>query len=142
MKISSAKVLLIDDDPSLSQLIRIHLSRKQGCEVLVCDNAMDGARCAVAELPDVILLDWMMPDVSGIKALAIIKKNPETKNIPIVMLTGKNLIKEVEKAFSLGAEGYITKPVKFPRLVSKLRDILANRSQKSSIDKLKKIFAF
>ena len=132
MDATSTKVLLIDDDQCIGNLIRIYLSRKERFDVVVCDNADDGLSIATTEKPDIILLDWVMPGTCGIEVLRALRDDSRTRDIPTVMLTGKNLLKEVEAAFSLGAEGYLTKPVELPRMALKLRDVLARRQSSNS----------
>jgi two-component system phosphate regulon response regulator PhoB len=70
---------------------------------------------------DVILLDWDMPEMNGLEVLSKLKEKDETKNIPVIMLTGRSRLSEIENAFDLGADSYITKPVQFHELPETLK---------------------
>lgn len=125
---SDKTILLIDDDISVLKLLDIRLRRHDGYQVLVAQNGEQGLELARNEQPDLILLDWEMPDKDGISVLKELKNNEITRNIAVVMLTGRNLVGELEQAFALEAEGYLIKPVDLVKVSHKLTDVLNNRS--------------
>ncbi|MCD4830794.1 MAG: response regulator [Anaerohalosphaeraceae bacterium] len=102
-------ILAIDDDITIRTLIESTLSRK-GFKVYTADNGVDGLEVAKNEDIDVILLDWMMPDMDGMQVLAELKRNSNTMFIPVFMLTSKEDSKDLELAISKGAVDYIIKP--------------------------------
>ncbi len=103
------KILLVDDDPLLTKLYQSKLTQ-EGYEVFFAHNGLDGLALAKEKMPDLVLLDVMMPKMDGIDTLKELKKDPSTKKIPVVMLTnlGDNEY-HVEGAKLLGAEEYLMK---------------------------------
>ncbi len=122
---SPKKVLIIDDDRSLLRQLRIRLAKREKVNVITAENGKNGFEMASTEAFDLIILDWMLPDIEGIDMLKAFKSDKATRNIPVLMLTGRNKIGEVEDAFSRGADGYLTKPCELGKLGSKVSDILA-----------------
>ncbi len=102
-------ILAIDDDITIRTLIESTLSRK-GFKVYTADNGADGLDIAKNEDIDVILLDWMMPEMDGMQVLAELKRDSKTMFIPVFMLTSKEDSKDLEMATSRGAVDYIIKP--------------------------------
>ncbi|MDD5134636.1 MAG: response regulator [Phycisphaerae bacterium] len=103
------KVLVIDDDAMIRKLLESTLSRK-GFKVFAAENGLDGIDLAKTENIDVVLLDWMMPEMDGMEVLAELKRNKDTMHIPVFMLTSKEDSKDIDLATSRGAIDYIIKP--------------------------------
>ncbi len=103
------KILIIDDDEDIRKLVSYHLSLSQH-EVLAAANGKEGLEIAINEKLDLILLDIMMPEMDGFEVCIRLKKDRKTKSIPVFMLTSKTRIGDVESAFKVGADNYITKP--------------------------------
>lgn len=103
------KILVVDDDPNMRELVGYNL-RLDGHEVLLAASAADGILAAQGDVPDLILLDVMMPGMDGLEALPILKRDPRTAQVPVFMLTAKGRMGDVERAFAVGADDYITKP--------------------------------
>jgi CheY-like chemotaxis protein len=80
------RILLVDDDPEFARLIEYNLE-SVGCEILIAPNGLEGLRLARTELPDLILLDLMLPDLGGISVCEILRIQPSTRDIPIFILT-------------------------------------------------------
>lgn len=116
-------VLLIEDDLNLAELVRYNLER-EGFEVLHAPDGEEGLAVARDEAPDVILLDWMLPLVSGIEVCRRLRKTPETANIPIIMLTARGEESDRVRGLDTGADDYITKPYSPRELISRIRAIL------------------
>lgn len=116
-------VLLIEDDLNLVELVRYNLER-EGFEVLHAPDGEEGLAVARDEAPDVILLDWMLPLVSGIEVCRRLRKTPETANIPIIMLTARGEESDRVRGLDTGADDYITKPYSPRELISRIRAIL------------------
>src|SRR3990167_6739439 len=102
------KVLLVEDDLGLASVYKARLEA-EGFEVFHCDNGETALSDAIKHKPDLILLDVMMPKISGFDVLDILRNTPETTNIKVVMLTALSQPKDVEKAKSLGADDYLVK---------------------------------
>jgi CheY-like chemotaxis protein len=103
------KILIVDDDPNIRELVDYNF-RLDGHEVLFASSAQEGILTAQSEVPHLILLDVMMPGMDGLEALPILKRDPRTAEIPVFMLTAKGRMGDVERAFTAGANDYITKP--------------------------------
>lgn len=117
------RVLLIEDDLNLVELVRYNLER-EGFDVLHAPDGDEGIMVAREELPDLILLDWMLPLVSGIEVCRRLRKTPETANIPIIMLTARGEESDRVRGLDTGADDYITKPYSPRELISRIRAIL------------------
>ena len=118
-----AKILVVDDSPTqLEGTSKILL--KHGHEVLTASSGEHAIDCAVAELPDLILMDVVMPGLNGFQATRQITKNTATQHIPIIMLSSKD--QETDKLWAQrqGASGYLIKPATESDLVSKIKSLL------------------
>lgn len=118
-KISKATILIVDDNPNNVQLLKAVMTMR-GFDVLVAKNGLHALETVKAELPDIILLDIMMPEMDGFEACQKLKESPATKNIPIIFLTAKSHIDDIMKGFELGAVDYITKPFSSNELVARV----------------------
>jgi phosphate regulon transcriptional regulator PhoB len=135
-----AKILIVDDEPDIVELVSYNLER----EGFVTIKAHDGetALCKVRiEKPDLLILDLMLPGVSGLDICKRIRANPETSSLPIIMLTAK--ADEVDKiiGLELGADDYITKPFSVKELTARIRTIL-RRIQEGKKPSHKETFEF
>jgi DNA-binding response OmpR family regulator len=118
------KILLIDDDVKILKLVEIRL-KAYGFEVVSAASGTQGLEKAKSEGPDVILLDIMMPDMDGYEVMEKLKKDEDTKAIPVIMLTAKREIDDIVKSMSgYGAVGYISKPFSAPELLKKINNAL------------------
>ncbi len=124
-KTKKKQVLVIDDDDSILRQVFFRLEKHENLTVFKAKNGEKGLLSAVEKEPDLIILDWILPDILGPAVLKKLKKLTKTKNIPVLMLTGKDKIGDIEDAFKLGAEGYLTKPFQLKRLGEKVTDMLA-----------------
>ncbi|MFA6175416.1 MAG: response regulator [Phycisphaerae bacterium] len=105
----SLTVLVIDDDTMIRKLLESALTHK-GFKVFCAAGGLDGLDIAKAEDIDVILLDWMMPEMDGIEVLSELKRDSKTMHIPVFMLTSKEDSRDIDLAISKGAVDYIVKP--------------------------------
>jgi two-component system, OmpR family, response regulator len=112
------RVLIVDDEPGLTKALSLGL-RAEGCVVVVADNGVDGAHLAVEDDFDVILLDIMLPGMSGYEVLRRIRA--QRVWTPVLMLTAKDGEFDETDAFDLGADDYLTKPFKFNVLTARMR---------------------
>ena len=123
-KSKKALVLIIEDDSYISDMYRIKLE-SENFEVVTAKDGIVGIRIIEKQKPDIVLLDIVMPKIDGFSVLKTIKKNPELKEIPIVLLTNLSQKENVERGFELGADSYIIKAHFTPsEVVKKIKDIL------------------
>ena len=113
------KILVVDDEQNIRRLISFNLSQK-GHEILVARNGKEGLESAQVNQPDLILLDIMMPVMNGFDACQKLKEDPKTKHIPVIVLSAKGQMTDLDEAMRVGADNYITKPFD----VEKLNDTL------------------
>ncbi len=120
------KVLVVEDDNTIRENVSEYL-QLHNFEVLKAENGKKGYNIALAELPDIIVSDVMMPEMTGLEMLIFLKKNPETNLIPVVFTTAKTDIKDVRKGMGLGADDYLTKPFEFKDLLSTINTQLTKK---------------
>jgi CheY-like chemotaxis protein len=116
------KVLLIDDSETILTLERMIL--KGNYELVTAKDGREGVARALAVLPDLILLDVMMPNMNGLEALRELRRYEETRAIPVLMVTTQSEEESMETAFSSGCNDYIVKPIDGLELLSKVRSFL------------------
>lgn len=121
---SKKKVLVIDDDPSLQRLLHARLEMHEDVKVIEAMDGKSGLAQADDHNPDLIILDWMLPDIQGIEVLERLRRESSTKRTPVLMLTGKDKVGDIEDAFDLGADAYLTKPVSLQTLGDKVSAML------------------
>ena len=111
-KPANRSILVIDDDPVVLALSERYLRRNE-YQISLCDNAKQGILLAEQDQPDIILLDLMMPVIDGWTVLSVLKENPKTAHIPVVLLT---MLDEQELGIDMGATDYLTKPIDWEKL--------------------------
>lgn len=124
---SKPKILIIDDEPAIREMVRVALELAD-FDVLDAENAVQGHSLVVDERPDLVLLDWMLPQVSGIELARRLKKDETTHEIPIIMLTAKSEEDNKIQGLEVGADDYITKPFSTRELISRIRAVLRRTS--------------
>lgn len=123
------RVLIIDDEEDFCLLVKSNLESTKEFEVLTAFDAAEGISTAKAEKPDIILLDMMMPLISGGEIASALRKEEMTKNIPIIFLTAVITKEEVGKTMKeMGANRYIAKPVKTQELIDSIKQVVNNKS--------------
>lgn len=132
MSNSKQKILIVDDEPDILELIEYNLN-KEGYQVFVAHNGQEAVAEAKKVLPDLIILDVMMPKMDGIEACRIMRTMPEFKNTFMVFLTARSEEYSEIAGFNVGADDYIAKPIKPRALVSRINAIL-RRNQPSDED--------
>ena len=117
------KILLVDDEPDILEIVGYNLSN-EGYQIITATNGIEAVKKAKKELPQLIILDVMMPEMDGIEACEIIRKNENLKNTVITFLTARGEDYSQVAGFDAGADDYITKPIKPKVLVSKVKALL------------------
>ena len=123
------KILVVDDEPDMVELVSFNL-RAEGYDVITAANGMEALNQARATLPDLIVLDLMMPELDGLSVCEILRRLPSTAPIPVIMLTAWK--SELTRIIGLdtGAEDYITKPFSPRDLVGRVNSALRSRAEK------------
>ena len=130
----NAKIFIIEDEPSIVKLLTYNLE-KEGFIVSFSDNGNDGLKLLKNFEPDILLLDWMLPDLSGIEICSLIKKNEKLSKIPIIMLTARGEEEDKIKGLDSGVDDYMTKPFSFKELLARIKALL-RRSKPNSISNI------
>ncbi len=117
------KVLVIDDEIHIVELLKFNLEMS-GYEVEYEYDGVDGYIKAKETKPDLILLDWMLPNISGIDVLKKVRNNKDLNQIPVIMLTAKNMENDKIEGLEIGADDYITKPFSIKELLARISTIL------------------
>lgn len=128
MNVSKNSILIVDDEPDIRELIEYNL-RKEGYQVRTAVNGKEAVRLAKENIPDLIILDIMMPEMDGIEACRIMRTMPEFRNTFMVFLTARSEEYSEIAGFNVGADDYIAKPIKPRVLVSRINAILRRNVQ-------------
>jgi pilus assembly protein CpaE len=118
------KILIVDDDVETLRLVGLMLQR-QGYEIVAADNGAQAISTAKKELPDLIVLDVMMPDMDGYQVTHTLRQNPSTALVPILMFTAKSQVDDKVAGYDAGVDDYLTKPVHPAELVAHIKALLA-----------------
>jgi CheY-like chemotaxis protein len=121
------KVLYIEDNDDNVYMLKMRLELLGDFEVLAAEDGQKGCEMAATEQPDIILMDLEMPVVDGWEATRRLKGNPQTRDIPVIVLSAHALAGEREKAIAAGCDEFDSTPIEFDRLVATMRRILAHR---------------
>jgi two-component system cell cycle response regulator DivK len=119
-----SRVILVIEDQEDNRRIMRDLLTSQGYEVIEAVNGLDGVKTAETRQPGLILMDIQLPGIDGYEATRRIKANPETKNIPIIVVTSYALSGDDVKAFKAGCDAYVAKPFSPRELLAKIRNYL------------------
>ena len=117
------KALVVDDEPNVRRLLHTILSKS--FEVIEADDGKQAIEIANAQKPDVILMDMMMPKMDGLTACHVIKNDPATKSIPVIMVTAIGFEMNIKLSQQMGASGYVTKPFSSQVLLDKIVEVMA-----------------
>ena len=113
-------VMIIEDEEPLAMLLSYNLE-KEGYEVATVSNGLNAISEIERLMPSVILLDWMLPEISGVEICKLVRSKPDIKNIPIIMLTAKSQEEDKIKGLGAGADDYVTKPFSVPELMARVK---------------------
>jgi two-component system alkaline phosphatase synthesis response regulator PhoP len=133
----NAKILLVDDEQDILDLIKYNLE-KEGFQVSTANNGKEGLREATRSIPDLILLDVMMPEMDGMETCIQLKELPELRHTIIAFLTARGEDYSQIAGFDAGADDYITKPIKPRVLVSRVKALLRRKAEANTGEKKKK----
>ena len=120
------KILYVEDNDDNVYMLKMRLELLGEFEVLAAEDGEKGCEIALRERPDIILMDLEMPVIDGWEATRRLKGNPQTRDIPVIVLSAHALAGEREKAIAAGCDEFDTKPIEFERLVATVRRLLAH----------------
>jgi two-component system phosphate regulon response regulator PhoB len=123
----SATILVVEDEPSIQELV-VYACRTSGFEVQRSDSVRSAREAVARELPDLVLLDWMLPDRPGIEFLRELRGQDRTKALPVIMLTAKGNEADKVAGLDAGADDYVVKPFSPRELVSRIRAVFRRRA--------------
>ena len=131
--VASASILVVDDHEQNLELLQAYLE-DVGCRIRSSRDGLEAMKEVEAEQPDLIILDVMMPRMSGFQVCSQLKADPETRDIPIVMVTALSDVGDVERAVESGADDFLTKPVHKLELVTRAKNLLRYRLVKRQLE--------
>jgi two-component system alkaline phosphatase synthesis response regulator PhoP len=136
MNKNDIKILLVDDEPDILEIISYNLSG-EGYQVITAENGIEAVKKAKKELPQLVILDVMMPEMDGIEACELIRKDANLKDAVITFLTARGEDYSQLAGFDAGADDYITKPIKPKVLISKVKALLRRFREEDAKDTVK-----
>jgi DNA-binding response OmpR family regulator len=119
------KILIVDDEPNIVMSLEFAF-QKQGYEVFIARDGSEALTIIRNNIPDLIILDVMMPQVDGYETIKHVKANPAFAKAKIIFLSAKSKPKDIEKGLSLGADSYFTKPFSIKSLITAVDNLLNN----------------
>ncbi|MCE7915485.1 MAG: phosphate regulon transcriptional regulatory protein PhoB [Nitrosomonas sp. PRO4] len=119
-------ILVVEDEPAIQELIALNL-KKAGHMVLCADSAQQAKQLINNVLPDLVLLDWMLPDITGLEFARKLRQEERTKAIPIIMLTARTQENDKIAGLEAGADDYITKPFSPREMIARIKAVLRRR---------------
>jgi two-component system alkaline phosphatase synthesis response regulator PhoP len=122
--LAGCKVLVVEDHPQSLELLRIYVESLEGVEVLSAKDGVSGVKLAETHHPDLILLDVMMPRMSGFEVCRRLKEHPATRDIVVLIVTALDTSADLERAIECGADEYLPKPFERAQLVDRVRRLL------------------
>jgi len=127
MAVDNTTVLIVEDEPAIIELVTFSL-RETGWNVCSAQNAADAWDFIMQRMPHLILLDWMLPDQTGLRLLARIRANRNFQDIPVIMLTAKTMEEDKIAGLNTGADDYVTKPFSPRELLARSKALLRRKS--------------
>ena len=122
--IDKVNALVAEDSPTMRQLIVFALSRIKTLQVVEADDGVDALKKLSQQRYDILITDINMPMLDGLKLVSMVRKDEVHKDIPIVIITTEGAQEDRQRALSLGANAYITKPIQAPQVIGKVKELL------------------
>ena len=117
------RILIVDDEPNIVMSLE-YIFKKENFEVFIARDGEEAIQIAEDKLPDVILLDIMMPNVDGYQVLKHLKNDSKLEDIKVIFLSAKNKVSDIELGLQLGADKYVSKPFSIKKLVKEVKQLL------------------
>ncbi len=129
----AAQILVVEDEPAIQELVAVNLSRA-GHDVIRAADAETALRLVREALPDLVLLDWMLPGMSGVELARRLRAEERTRTVPIIMLTARGAEQDKVAGLELGADDYVTKPFSTRELLARIKAVLRRRAPEATED--------
>ncbi|SRR6056297_158067 len=120
---SKRKILIVDDEPNIVMSLEYAFKKKE-FEVFVARDGTEALDIAEKQVPDIILLDIMMPQMDGYETLRLLRETEKLKRVKVVFLTAKSKVSDMEKGLQMGADGYMTKPFSVKKVVKEVEEMI------------------
>ena len=131
----AASILIVEDEPAIHQLLAYNFEA-EGFRARIVETGEEVHAAITQEMPDLVLLDWMLPGLSGIEVCRLIRARAETQKLPIIMLTARGEEAERVRGLATGADDYIVKPFSVPEVVARVRSILRRSKPETVAEEL------
>jgi two-component system, OmpR family, alkaline phosphatase synthesis response regulator PhoP len=128
----AARILIAEDNPQGAELLEAYLAETPW-EIQVAGNGEEALKMASEWIPDVVLLDVMMPRLSGFEVCRMLRENPATKSVGILMITALDQASDIDRAIDAGTDDFLTKPINKTELLIRIRALLGSRSQSGEL---------
>jgi two-component system phosphate regulon response regulator PhoB len=123
MSMSNKQILVVEDEAPIREMLKFALERAD-FRVALAGNAAEGRLRIADQQPDLILMDWMMPGVSGVEFARELKNNATTRDVPIIMVTARVEEEDKVRGLNIGCDDYVSKPFSFPELMARINAVL------------------
>ena len=130
MALDIKKILVVEDEPDTAEMFA-EMLRLRGYRVFKSYGSATAMRQLALEKPDAVVLDIMMPDISGLEVLRFMRREPVYENIPVIVVSAKGLLSDIKAGMDAGAAIYLTKPVAFSDLIKAVEDVIQKEGPKS-----------
>lgn len=131
----AGKILVVDDNAQNLELIQAYLEELPDAEISAATDGAEAIKLVARDAPDLILLDIMMPRMSGFEVCKKLKGDPKTADIPIIVITALSEISDIERAVECGTDDFLTKPVNKLELLTRVRSLLRLKHLKNELDR-------
>lgn len=121
-------IVAIDDEADILEILRYNFTRER-CDIKTFERGKEGLDFILANKPDAVICDWMLPDIDGIEICRTLKTNNSTEDIPFIMLTAKSDEIDAVLALEMGADDYVTKPVRIKELISRVKRVIKKKKK-------------
>ena len=128
------EVLIVDDNAQNAELLQAYLEPLE-CDTRIAVDGLDAMKKVAEKHPDIILLDIIMPAMSGFEVCRRLKSDPSTANIPIVMVTALNELSDIERGVDCGADDFLSKPINKLELITRVKSLLRVRHLQSELER-------
>ena len=129
---NEVRILVVDDEPDVLELVVFHLKR-ENYKVAIADTGDKALRMAVEQVPSLLILDLMLPGINGLEICKLLKQNPKTRDIPIIMLTARAGEEDRILGLELGAHDYVTKPFSPRELILRVNNLLLLKTSERNV---------
>lgn len=129
------RILVVEDDPSISMMLEYNL-KSEGYEVVCAESAEEGEMLLSEQLFDLLILDWMLPEMSGIEFCKKVRRSSKVPNLPILMLTARSEEADRIRGLAVGADDYVVKPFSVPEVIARIAALLRRSSPERTSDRL------